>query len=76
MDPTGIGASVTQNQQQTKKAKQNKQPAKKLKKISLEKFTEEKMCQQFVDHILSIPGLAMTEEDMEWLEELEKIEII
>lgn len=50
--------------------------AKKLKKANLETFTEEKMCQEFVSHITSIPGMSMTEEDMEWLEELEKIEII
>lgn len=50
--------------------------AKKLKKINLEKFTIENMNKQFVEKILAVPGLAVSAEDMEWIEELEKIEII
>lgn len=50
--------------------------AKKLKKINTEKFTAENMYAQFVDSLLSIPGLSISEEDMEWLGELEKIEVL
>tara|TARA_Y100000592_G_scaffold101148_1_gene186036 strand:+ start:16167 stop:17450 length:1284 start_codon:yes stop_codon:yes gene_type:complete len=50
--------------------------AKKLKKANVSKFTDEAMQAQFVDYILSIPGMTISEDDKEWLEELEKIEIL
>ena len=50
--------------------------AKKLKKINHERFTEEIMYDRFVQKLLSIPGLSVSEEEMEWLGELEKIEVL
>jgi len=50
--------------------------ARKLKKINLERFTEDKMNAEFIENILSVPGMAVSEEDMEWIKELDKIEIL
>ena len=50
--------------------------ARKLKKINLDRFTEEKMQNEFVDKLLTIPGLSVSEEEIEWIEELEKIEVL
>ncbi len=50
--------------------------ARKLKKINLEKFTEDKMFSQFVDSLLSVPGLSITEEEIQWSEQIEKIEVV
>jgi len=48
-----------------------KRNAKKLQKHLIENFTEEAMCDQFCKHIYD-----PSEEEMEWLAELEKIEVI